>query len=114
MDTTGAPITLDGLAREAGVSRSWLYTQHDLRAEVKRRRRRHRPPTPPAVPPERQRATEASLLQRLQAATNRIHHQARWRAVNAPHLVALVRAGATFKNGKLVERPDEHPQPEAA
>lgn len=33
--------------------------------------------------------------------------QARWRAVNAPHLVALVRAGATFTNGKLVERPDE-------
>jgi putative transposase len=31
----------------------------------------------------------------------------RWRAVNAPHLVALVRAGATFVNGKLVERPDE-------
>ena len=30
---------------------------------------------------------------------------ARWRAVNAPHLVALVRAGAAFKNGKLVERP---------
>jgi transposase-like protein len=29
----------------------------------------------------------------------------RWRAVNAPHLVALVRAGATFTNGKLVERP---------
>lgn len=33
--------------------------------------------------------------------------QARWRAVNAPHLVALVRAGASFVNGKLVERPDE-------
>lgn len=32
--------------------------------------------------------------------------QARWRAVNAPHLVALVRAGAEFRNGKLVERPD--------
>ena len=31
--------------------------------------------------------------------------QDRWRAVNAPHLVALVRAGATFKNGELVERP---------
>src|SRR5690625_617203 len=44
--------------------------------------------------------------------------QARWRAVNAPHLVALVRAGATFKNGKLVERPEDHapetPQEEAA
>jgi transposase-like protein len=33
--------------------------------------------------------------------------QARWRAVNAPHLVALVRAGARFEEGKLVERPDE-------
>ena len=33
--------------------------------------------------------------------------QQRWRAVNAPHLVALVRAGATFKKGKLVERPEE-------
>ncbi|AXH94829.1 IS256 family transposase [Ornithinimicrobium avium] len=33
--------------------------------------------------------------------------QRRWRAVNAPHLVALVRAGATFEKGKLVERPEE-------
>ena len=33
--------------------------------------------------------------------------QTRWRAVNAPHLVALVRAGATFRNGVLVERADE-------
>jgi len=33
--------------------------------------------------------------------------QARWRAVNAPHLVALVRAGAVFEKGKLVERPGE-------
>jgi transposase-like protein len=31
--------------------------------------------------------------------------QTRWRAVNAPHLVALVRAGARFEKGKLVERP---------
>jgi transposase-like protein len=40
--------------------------------------------------------------------------QDRWRAVNAPHLVALVRAGATFTGGKLVERPGEDAQPEAA
>jgi len=33
--------------------------------------------------------------------------QSRWRAVNAPHLVALVRAGAKFENGKLVKRPDD-------
>ena len=37
--------------------------------------------------------------------------QDRWRAVNAPHLVALVRAGATFINGKLVERPARRPRP---
>jgi hypothetical protein len=36
--------------------------------------------------------------------------QARWRCVNAPHLVALVRARATFVNGKLVERPDDQDQ----
>ena len=30
--------------------------------------------------------------------------QARWRAVNAPHLVALVRAGARFEGGHRVER----------
>lgn len=33
--------------------------------------------------------------------------QQRWRAVNAPHLVALVRAGARFERGQLVERPRE-------
>jgi hypothetical protein len=32
--------------------------------------------------------------------------QGRWRAVNGPHLVALVRAGAKFEKGKLIERPD--------
>ena len=30
--------------------------------------------------------------------------QARWRAVNAPHLVALVRAGARFERGLHIER----------
>ena len=33
--------------------------------------------------------------------------QDRWRAVNGPHLVALVRAGATFRKGVLIEN---HPQ----
>jgi putative transposase len=35
--------------------------------------------------------------------------QHRWRAVNAPHLVALVRAGARFEGGHLVERPEPDP-----
>ena len=40
--------------------------------------------------------------------------QRRWRSVNAPHLVAPVRAGATFTNGKLAGRPSEETRPEAA
>ena len=31
----------------------------------------------------------------------------RWRAVNGPHLVALVRAGAVFEKGVLIARPDQ-------
>src|SRR5678815_2299250 len=45
----------------------------------------------------------AMVFKLLQAA------EGRWRAVNGPHLVALVRAGARFEKGKLIERPDETP-----
>jgi transposase-like protein len=40
--------------------------------------------------------------------------QSRWRAVNAPHPVALVHAGTRFEAGKLIERPEEHAPPTAA
>jgi len=40
--------------------------------------------------------------------------QGRWRAVNGPHLVALVRAGARFDKGVIIERPDEPVQEVAA
>jgi putative transposase len=40
--------------------------------------------------------------------------QTRWRAVNAPHLVALVRAGARFEKGVMVERPKSQDQEVAA
>ena len=40
--------------------------------------------------------------------------QSRWRAVNAPHLVALVRNGATFHTGILLERPIDITPPQAA
>ena len=38
--------------------------------------------------------------------------EGRWRAVNGPHLVALVRAGARFDKGRLVERPKKAPEEE--
>ena len=72
MDTSGLPVTIDALAREAGVSRSWIYSQPDLRAEVSAAAR------PPAsrhaagAVPDRQRASDASLLRRVEVATQRI------------------------------------------
>ena len=72
LDTTGKPVTLDSVAREAGVSRSWLYAQTDLRTEIQRLRARHQESPASAVPPERQRASDTSLLRRLEAASERI------------------------------------------
>lgn len=40
--------------------------------------------------------------------------QARWRSVNAPHLVALVRAGVVFEKGVMAERTDEQDEEVAA
>jgi uncharacterized protein DUF6262 len=74
MDATGQRITFDAVAREARVSRSWLYAQDDLRAEIERLRQRN-PAVPSAsAPPQRQRASDSSLLRRLEAATARIRH----------------------------------------
>lgn len=72
MDSTGKPITFESVAREAGVSRSWLYAQADLRVEVERLRTRHQTQSSKAVPPQRQRASDPSLLRRLEAATERV------------------------------------------
>ncbi|WP_436763306.1 DUF6262 family protein [Streptosporangium sp. V21-05] len=41
MDAAGQRVTFDAVAREAEISRSWLYAQDDLRAEIERLRRRH-------------------------------------------------------------------------
>jgi hypothetical protein len=68
---TGGPVTFDTVARAAGVSRSWLYAQPDLRLEIGRLRAHHhqgqeRASSAPSVP-ARQRASDASLRQRLEA-----------------------------------------------
>lgn len=67
MDATGRPVTIQTVAREAGVSRSWLYGQADLRAEIQQLGSGgRRSGSTPLVPP-RQRASEASLRHRLEA-----------------------------------------------
>jgi putative transposase len=58
--------------------------------------------------PGNRQAGLAMVCKLLQAA------EGRWRAVNGPHLVALVRAGAGFDTGRLVERADPAGQDAAA
>ena len=51
LDNTGRPISFDNVAREARVSRSWLYTQADVRSEIHPGRRAQRDRTPTRSPP---------------------------------------------------------------
>lgn len=70
LDASGAPVTFETVAQAAAVSRSWLYAQPDIRAEIERLRAvHHRASATPL--PARQRASEASLLRRLEAASQR-------------------------------------------
>ncbi len=70
LDQAGVPITFETVAGQAQVSRSWLYTQPDVKAEIQRLRALgHRSPNTPV--PSRQRGTESSLLRRLELANNR-------------------------------------------
>ena len=71
MDNAGQPVTVEGVAREANVSRSWIYSQPDLRTEIERLRDRARPVAHRLVP-NRQRASDASLLRRVELAAQRI------------------------------------------
>jgi Transposase, Mutator family len=98
---------------DTAEQRCWRHKIGNLR------RRPGRAPNPPATtnPIEstlatvrlRQRITKgpgpragiAMACKRIESAP------ARWRAVNASHLVAQLRAGARFENGNLVERPDQ-------
>lgn len=59
---------------------------------------RHRAPADQSHQGAGSRAAGLAMVKLIESA------QARWRAVNAPHLVALVRAGALFERGQLVER----------
>jgi hypothetical protein len=73
LDHAGTAVTFEAVARHAGISRSWLYNQPDLRTEIQRlREATQRSPTP-AVPAA-QRASDTSLLRRLHAATERNRH----------------------------------------
>jgi hypothetical protein len=68
---TGEPVDFPTVATRAQVSRSWLYTQPDIKSEIQRLRdlgsRSRQTPIP-----ARQRSSDASLHRRLEIASNRI------------------------------------------
>ena len=55
LDEAGVAVTFEAIAREAGVSRSWLYGQADLRTEIEALRTRSRPSSPASSTTQRQR-----------------------------------------------------------
>jgi Family of unknown function (DUF6262) len=62
----GETITFAGVAARANVSRQFLYTHPDIRAEIERLRREPQPP--PARLPSRERASDESIRTRLRVA----------------------------------------------
>jgi hypothetical protein len=61
LERRGETISFQAVARRGGVSRQWLYTQPELRAEIERLRARASQPAGPS----RERSSEASRRQRL-------------------------------------------------
>ena len=68
LDRAGTPVTFAGVAQAAGISRSWLYTQPDIRHQIQRlRASRDQTSSIPAT----QQATSTSLRSRLATALHR-------------------------------------------
>jgi hypothetical protein len=65
LDRAGAAINFQAVARAAHVSRQWLYQQPDLRREIEQLRDLGRNIAPGI--PSAQRATDASLRQRVRS-----------------------------------------------
>lgn len=117
MDASGQPVTFSTVAAAAGVSRSWLYANDHLRGQIEHLRTRQQP-TPASPPvPDRQRATPASLLRRLEAATARIRtlesenrqlRDALERALGEQRAAAILAPAATRPENKRRKEPRRH------
>lgn len=70
LDQAGSQITFEAVARQAEVSRSWLYAEPDIKDQIQQLRALgDRTPNTPL--PSRQRCTDTSLLHRLAVANQR-------------------------------------------
>ncbi|MGT2464233.1 DUF6262 family protein [Sinomonas atrocyanea] len=70
LENRGASVTFESVAAAAAVSRSWLYTQSDLREDIIRLREGRRPDRPQSS--RRDSASTDSLRARLAVAQERI------------------------------------------
>src|SRR6266702_4016320 len=57
LDRAGVPVTFASIARAAGVSRSWLYTQPDISGQIRRLRQQADEAGSAGIIPAAQRAT---------------------------------------------------------
>lgn len=96
----GEPITVRGVANAAGVSRSWLYRQPQLLAEIDQLRQ-SRPTRGPSLPAS-QRASVDSLRQQLHAYRGEL---ARLRAENKALTEQLARHLGDARTAAITSRP---------
>ncbi len=94
------PITIRGVATAAGVSRSWLYRQPQLLAEIDQLRQT-RPTRGPSVPAS-QRASIDSLRQQLHTYRDEL---ARLRAENKALTEQLARHLGDARTAAITSRP---------
>jgi hypothetical protein len=100
------------VAREAQVSRSWLYNQPDLRTEIERLRARRAPGPTEQRLPDWQRASDASLWSRLKVASERNRQlEAENRQLREALAVALGEQRAASIVGRLGDTPRKKSQP---
>jgi hypothetical protein len=112
MNNAGQPISFDAVAREGKVSRSWLYSQPDLRAEIERLRARRDPGPTRHRLPDRQRASDASLRRRLEVTTERNRQlEAENRHLREALAVALGEQRAASIVGQPGDTPRKKSQP---
>lgn len=71
LDRAGTTVTFQTVAATALVSRSWLYSQPDIRAEIERLRDTTTRSTSSPPIPAAQRTSERSALARLETALKR-------------------------------------------
>jgi Family of unknown function (DUF6262) len=110
LERTGQPVSFEVVAREAGVSRSWLYGQQDLREAIQQLRATCGGASTPASPPvpARQRASEASLRRRLEAVNAEIRRLRQEPA--APRAACLGTRGPPSSRHPRAARLGQRPQ----